>query len=136
MQPKKSRSDEKNPRLTGIAKIAKAADMAKLEENATRACGLLKAMANPARLMVLCQIADGEKSVSELERAVGLSQSGLSQHLAVLRNKNLVSTRRDAQTIYYSLSSAEAVAIMHTLYAVFCHSAGKRTAPKLRVKAA
>jgi DNA-binding transcriptional ArsR family regulator len=136
MQPKKSRPDENNPNLTGIAKIAKAASLAKLEENATRACELLKAMANPARLMVLCQIADGEKSVGELERAIGLSQSGLSQHLAVLRNKNLVSTRRDAQTIYYSLSSDEAAAVMHTLYAVFCHPGGKRAPSKLRVKPA
>ena len=82
--------------------------MAKLEANAARACNLLKAMANPARLMVLCQIADGEKSVNELAQAVGLSQSGLSQHLTVLRSRNLVTTRRAGQTIYYSLASAEA----------------------------
>jgi len=94
--------------------IAKAAEMAKLEANALRACTLLKAMANPSRLMVLCQIADGEKSVNELAQAVGLSQSGLSQHLTVLRNKNLVTTRRDGQTIFYSLASAEAASVMAT----------------------
>jgi DNA-binding transcriptional ArsR family regulator len=116
--------------------LAKAADMAKLQDNAARACNLLKAMANPARLLVLCQIADGEKSVGELERAVGLSQSGLSQHLAVLRSKNLVTTRRDAQTIYYSLASDEAAAVMGTLYEVFCSRAAKQPAARLRARAA
>lgn len=110
--------------------------MEQLEENAARACDLLKAMANPARLMVLCQIASGEKSVGELEEAVGLSQSGLSQHLAVLRNKNLVTTRRDGQTIFYSLSSQEAAAVMSTLYEVFCRAASKRSSGKLKAKAA
>jgi len=132
----KSRSTEKKSRSPGVSGLAKAADLAELESNATRACDLLKAMANPARLMVLCQIADGEKSVGELERAVGLSQSGLSQHLAVLRSKHLVSTRRDAQTIYYSLSSEAAAAIMTILYDVFCRSEGKVPAAKLRAKAA
>ncbi len=109
--------------------------MEKLQENALRACGLLKAMANPARLMVLCEIADGEKSVGELERAVGLSQSGLSQHLAVLRARDLVATRRDGQTIYYSLASGEAKALMATLYEVFCGAARPRPS-RLRTKAA
>jgi DNA-binding transcriptional ArsR family regulator len=110
--------------------------MAKLQANAARACDLLKAMANPARLLVLCQIADGEKSVGELERAVGLSQSGLSQHLAVLRSKSLVTTRRDAQTIYYSLASDEAAAVMSTLYEVFCSRTTKHSAARLRARAA
>lgn len=113
----------------------KGAEMEKLQENALRACGLLKAMANPARLMVLCEIADGEKSVGELERAVGLSQSGLSQHLAVLRARDLVATRREGQTIYYSLASREAEAIMATLYEMFC-GVSKPRAARLRAKAA
>jgi DNA-binding transcriptional ArsR family regulator len=104
-----------------------AAKMAKLQSSALRACNLLKAMANPTRLMVLCQIADGEKSVGELEQAVGLSQSGLSQHLAVLRSKKLVTTRRVRQTIFYSLASKEAASVMDTLYEVFCRGAMKRT---------
>lgn len=103
-----------------------AAKMAKLQASALRACNLLKAMANPTRLMVLCQVADGEKSVGELEQAVGLSQSGLSQHLAVLRSKKLVTTRRVRQTIFYSLASKEAASVMDTLYEVFCRSAMKR----------
>jgi len=111
-------------------------DMKKLQGNALRACNLLKAMANPARLMVLCQIADGEKSVGELETSVGLSQSGLSQHLAVLREKKLVTTRREAQTIFYSLSSKEAAAVMATLYEVFCRSAAQQPSARLRARAA
>lgn len=116
--------------------IAAGAKMEQLEDNAARACVLLKAMANPARLMVLCQIADGEKSVGELEEAIGLSQSGLSQHLAILRRKNMVTTRRDGQTIFYSLSSKEAAAVMGTLYEVFCRTTSKRSTGKLKAKAA
>lgn len=136
MQPKAARSPAKKANSKAKVGTRIAADMAKLEQNAARACNLLKAMANPTRLMVLCQIADGEKSVGELERAIGLSQSGLSQHLAVLRSKNLVSTRRDAQTIYYSLASQEAGAVMATLYQVFCHKAAKPPVARLRARAA
>jgi DNA-binding transcriptional ArsR family regulator len=121
---------------TGWKVIAKAADMAKLEANALRACNLLKAMANPARLMVLCQIADGEESVNELAQAVGLSQSGLSQHLTVLRNRNLVTTRRAGQTIYYSLASAEAASVMATLYDLFCRKPAHRSSARLGIRAA
>lgn len=115
---------------------ARAADMIKLEANAVRASSLLKAMANPTRLMVLCQIAHGERSVSELEQAVGLSQSALSQHLAVLRAKRLVTTRRAGQTILYSLASLEAVSVMATLYEIFCRSTEKRASARNRAKKA
>lgn len=91
-----------------------------LEKNAHKACGLLGAMANTSRLMILCQLADGERSVSDLQPLIGLSQSALSQHLAVLRRKHLVRTRRDGQLIYYSLSSGQAASIMHTLHDQFC----------------
>lgn len=110
--------------------------MAKLEANALRASALLKAMANPTRLMVLCQIAHGEKSVSELEEAVGLSQSALSQHLAVLREKRLVATRRVGQTILYSLTSLEVASVMTTLYDIFCRTSEKRAPARGRAKKA
>ncbi len=71
-----------------------------LEQNARKASALLKAMANERRLLILCFLAQGEKSVSELEGLVSLSQSALSQHLARLRRDRLVTTRRVAQTIY------------------------------------
>ncbi len=72
-------------------------------------------MGNTHRLMILCQLSKGERNVGELERIVGLSQSALSQHLARLRNDNLVKTRRAAQTIYYSLAGEEAAAVIDTL---------------------
>lgn len=119
---------------TAIARAT--VDMGKLEANALRASTLLKAMANPTRLMVLCQIAHGEKSVGELEQAVGLSQSGLSQHLAVLRDKRLVTTRREGQTIFYSLASMEAASVMATLYDIFCRKTEKRATGRSGAKAA
>jgi DNA-binding transcriptional ArsR family regulator len=91
-----------------------------LEQNARKASVLLKAMANERRLLILCYLAEGEKSVSELENLVKLGQSALSQHLARLRRDRLVCTRRAAQTIFYSLSGGEAGAIMETLHALYC----------------
>ncbi len=96
------------------------AQVHQLQEKAEQASELLKAMTNPSRLLILCQLAEGEKSVGELEQVVGLSQSGLSQHLALLRREGVVATRRDAQFIFYRLASPEAHAIMRTLYEAFC----------------
>lgn len=104
-----------------------------------RAAELLKAMSNPYRLMVLCSLAEGEKSVSELERVVGLSQSALSQHLARLRREKIVAARRSGQTVFYSLSGSEATAVLKTLYRVYCgppsvvpsHGSKKRPEPVL-----
>ena len=97
-----------------------------LEARASTVTRFLKAMANPSRLLVLCQLADGEKSVGQLERAVGLSQSALSQHLAVLRREQVVKTRRAGQNVFYLLASAEAAAVMNTLYEVFCQEPAAR----------
>jgi DNA-binding transcriptional ArsR family regulator len=96
------------------------AGLKRLEKNAHRACDLLGAMANASRLMILCQLANGEKSVSDLQPSIGLSQSALSQHLAVLRRKHLVRTRRAGQSIYYSFASGEAASVMETLHEQFC----------------
>jgi ArsR family transcriptional regulator, virulence genes transcriptional regulator len=98
----------------------------RLEKNATRACSMLGAMANPSRLLILCQLAESEKSVGELQPLIGLSQSALSQHLAVLREKKVVRTRREGQQIFYSLTSREASALMHTLHEEFCAPKRKR----------
>lgn len=91
--------------------------MARQAETAAR---FLKLMANPNRLMILCHLLDNEMSVSELNSHLPLSQSALSQHLALLRNSGLVNTRREQQTIYYSLASPEVHAVMGTLYEQFC----------------
>jgi DNA-binding transcriptional ArsR family regulator len=91
-----------------------------LKESARRAASLLKALANERRRVILCHLAEGEHSVGALESLVGLSQSALSQHLARLRRERLVTTRRSAQTIYYSLASDEARSVMDTLYRIYC----------------
>lgn len=116
-------------------KAVSADRMRELQSHAQRIAGLLKAMSNPARLIILCQIAEGERSVGELERAVGLSQSSISQHLAVLRAQDVVSRRRVGQTVLYSLASGEAAALMSTLHAVFCRQ-GRARAASSRVRGA
>ncbi|MEQ1717053.1 MAG: metalloregulator ArsR/SmtB family transcription factor [Hyphomicrobium sp.] len=80
----------------------------------------LKVLANASRLLILCELNNGERSVTALEEAIGLTQSALSQHLAKLRESGIVATRRDAQTIYYRLADPRAVTLMGTLYDVFC----------------
>jgi DNA-binding transcriptional ArsR family regulator len=95
----------------------------KLEQllgSARRASALLKAMSNEHRLMILCQLAEGEKSVGALQGLVGLSQSALSQHLARLRRAKFVKTRRRAQMIYYSLAGAQARTVMEALSDLYC----------------
>lgn len=91
-----------------------------MQTNAEQAATLLKAMANKHRLLLLCLLNNRELSVSELNEEVDIPQSTLSQHLSVLRRDNLVKTRRDAQTIYYSLASDEVAAIINTLYQLYC----------------
>lgn len=88
--------------------------------HANEAAQLLRALANPHRLLVLCTLAEGERSVGELNELVPLSQSALSQHLAVLREDGLVETRRDAQTIYYTLSKGPALTVINALHSVYC----------------
>jgi DNA-binding transcriptional ArsR family regulator len=111
-----------------------AAGMAELQKNAVHVTALLKAIANPARLVILCELVEGERSVGALERAVGLSQSAISQHLAVLRRGDVVASRRDGQTIFYSLASADVVTLMGTLHDVFCRDV-PRMAPRARAGA-
>ena len=97
--------------------------MAELHDMASHACELLKAMANEWRLMILCQLSEGEKTVSELQAILGLSQSALSQHLAILRRERIVSARKHAQSVSYSLAGDEATKVMESLHDVFCGAA-------------
>jgi len=103
-------------------------DLEKFYAHVSRASTLLKAMSNEHRLMILCRLLDGERSVGDLERIIGLSQSALSQHLARLRRDCLVQTRRQAQTIYYSLSGGEAIALIAALADLYCAKADSRAA--------
>jgi DNA-binding transcriptional ArsR family regulator len=94
--------------------------LAGLNEKAEEASHLLTAMANPKRLMVLCNLLGGEKSVGELAEIVGLSSAALSQHLGKMRALKLVGTRRNGQTIYYQLASREVREVLETLYRLYC----------------
>lgn len=87
---------------------------------AEEAAELLGAMANPKRMLVLCKLLEGERSVGDLADDVGLSQAALSQHLGKMRALGLVSTRREAQTVYYRLASDNVRAVLKTLYAIYC----------------
>ena len=91
-----------------------------MERAADQASDLLKALSNRHRLLIICQLIDGERSVGELAELLGLRDSTVSQHLALLRKDGLVSARRDAQTIYYSIASEPARDILKTLYQAFC----------------
>lgn len=99
-------------------------DPKRLECEATKASNLLKAMSNPHRLDLLCQLVQGERSAGQLARDTGLGQSAASQHLGVLRGRGLVQTRRQRQVVFYSLKGYEAQAILETLYGLFCAEKG------------
>ena len=95
-------------------------DMRAMRLAAAKAGGLLKALANPDRLLLLCQLSHGEHCVSELEELLGIEQPTLSQQLGVLREERLVMTRRDGKQIFYSIASKEALAVIQVLYQQFC----------------
>lgn len=96
------------------------ADFGAMEANAREAADLLKALGHECRLMILCSLVEGEKTVSELNARVPLSQSALSQHLAKLRHQNLVAIRKDAQMVYYRLQSDKVEPVIATLYELYC----------------
>lgn len=108
--------------------------MQELMANSAEAEELLKALANCNRLMILCELRDGERSVSALERVVPLTQSALSQHLARLREGGIVSTRREAQTIYYSLADERVARLIETLHDLFCAPVKAKSKSKSQLK--
>ena len=95
-------------------------DFSLLERDAEHTCYILRALANPHRLMILCRLSKREHSVGELETATGLSQSALSQHLARLRRDDLVMTRREAQTIFYTLKNWGVKSLLQALTITLC----------------
>lgn len=94
-----------------------------MRQGAQAACALMKVLSNPDRLLLLCALAEGEKNVGELEQALGIVQPTLSQQLAVLREEDLVATRREGKSIYYRLDSPPAMAVMQVLHGQFCRPA-------------
>lgn len=95
-------------------------DFGVLKEAADKASRLMKALSNPDRLVLLCQLAQGESRVGELEALVGVEQPTLSQQLGVLRDEGLVATRREGKSIYYRIDSPQALAVLNVLYQQFC----------------
>ncbi|SDY22551.1 transcriptional regulator, ArsR family [Collimonas sp. OK242] len=102
-------------------------DLGTMQASATRACALLKVLANPDRLLLMCQLSQGELCVNELEERLDIRQPTLSQQLGVLRENGLVATRRDGRSIFYSIASAEALAVMRILYEQFCANVQQET---------
>ena len=105
-------------------------NMEDLRSHATEVAGLMKIMANSHRLLILCELHKGERSVGDLQRAVGLGQSALSQHLARLRKENLVAVRREGQTIHYSLTDPNVRQVMALLYRLYCDPNSNTSIPK------
>lgn len=98
----------------------KTADIGQMEEAADRASRMMKTLGHPGRLMILCNLAEGERSVGDLADHLGMSQSSLSQHLMRMRSEGLVEARRESQTVYYGLASGEAQEVISALYKIFC----------------
>ena len=98
----------------------KQVDFQAMQQAAAKAGGLLKVLANSDRLLLLCQMSQGEYCVSELEAMTGIRQPTLSQQLSVLREEQMVSTRREGKQIFYRIASAEAMAVMKVLYELYC----------------
>lgn len=102
-----------------------------MQSSADQASDLLKALSNRHRLLIICQLIDGERSVGDLAGFLTLRDSTVSQHLALLRKDGLVAARRDAQTIYYSIASDPAREVLKTLYQVYCAPKARKTKTRL-----
>ncbi len=95
-------------------------DLDLMRENAGQAAALMKLLSHPHRMMILCELKQGECSVTELSQKIDIPQSPLSQHLARMRHEGVVSSRREAQTVYYSLLGEEVGAVVALLYELYC----------------
>jgi ArsR family transcriptional regulator len=104
--------------MTAMTKI----NPEEFQASAGRAAALLRALANERRLMILCQLAEGERTVGAIQANIGLSQSALSQHLAVLRDEGVAATRRQGQTIFYRIADPAVLRVMATLADIYCPS--------------
>ena len=120
MTRKLARTQHSSTPKAACAPVRELPDAAEMAQHAAAAAELLKALSHPARLLVMCRLVDGEASVGELQQQIGLSMSALSQHLAVLRELALVNTRRQSQTIFYSLADGPALGVIQALYDAYC----------------
>ncbi len=106
--------------MAAVKKSPPPISMDLMRSAAFEATGMLRMLANPDRLLLLCQLSRGEMSVSELEAQVGVRQPTLSQQLGVLRNEELVDTRRDGKQIYYRIKDAKVLSLLGSLYTLYC----------------
>lgn len=106
--------------MTNSSLQADQENIKKMQQAAEQACILMKTLSHPDRLMVLCQLKEGEKSVGEIAKMVGIAQSPLSQHLSKMRLQGIVKNRRSAQSIFYSLANEEVERIIDLLYSMYC----------------
>lgn len=95
-------------------------DIQQMRQAAAEAAGTLRSLSHPDRLMLLCQLSKGERSVGELEELLGIQQPNLSQQLGVLRSEGLVETRREGKRIFYSVKDAKVLLLLGTLYQLYC----------------
>jgi DNA-binding transcriptional ArsR family regulator len=105
-----------------MKKTTPSIDLTRMHHAAQNACLLLKTLSNTDRLMLVCQLAQGEKCVGELESLLGIGQPTLSQQLGVLRDNAMVSTRREGKNIYYRIANPKALALIDVLYAEYCQN--------------
>jgi len=101
-------------------------DLDAMHDAAAEACGLMKTLANPDRLLLLCQLAEREMSVGQLEAALGILQPTLSQQLTVLRNEALVETRRESRHVFYRVANPSALKVLRVLHREFCRPKGRK----------
>lgn len=111
------------------APAAPALDIARMRDSADQAVALLRLLSHPDRLMLLCQLTDGERCVSDLQASLDIQQPGLSQQLGVLRREGVVRTRRDGKHIFYSMADERTQALLQTLYGLFCNQTTATTSP-------
>jgi len=100
--------------------MKRSSDIRKMRDAADQASALLKTLGHPGRLMILCNLVEGERSVGNLADELEISQSALSQHLARMRSEGLVETRRDSQNVYYNVTDGTVRALIKSLYKIFC----------------
>lgn len=110
-----------NTRFIDAQSVDVALDVNQMQRSAAQAGDLLRVLSNPNRLLLLCQLSQGEKSVGELEHLLNIHQPTLSQQLGILRQKGLVATRRAGKQIFYRVCDAKALQVLQTLYALYCH---------------
>jgi len=106
--------------ICSIPLMGRSAGLNKMSQAADGAVGLLQSLGNKSRLMIMCQLIGGEKSVGQLAELLQARESTVSQHLALLRKDKLVTTRRQAQTIFYAIASDPARRLLETLYEIYC----------------